>query len=102
MTVWHEGLPVTNRFIVLPPLGRKQASVAAKERLLAFLRQRFPEKQFELGHLPIDDEFTVFPICGTVGDDGDRAHMLAPPPAEVMEDIEEVLRWFDPERTGLS
>jgi hypothetical protein len=101
MKTWHSDLPETKRFVVLPPIGLEQEVAASKERLTGYLGRLFPDLEFDIGLMPIDDEFAVFPICGAAGE-GDRIKMLAPPPASTMNEIEEALRGFDPARTGLS
>lgn len=101
MKPWHEGRPVTNRFVVLPPAGREAEVRQSKERVVAFLAERFPQLVFELGALALEDEFSVIPICGTAGD-GVQAGLLAPPAREAIDEIERALNTLDLARAALS
>ncbi|RYF29768.1 MAG: hypothetical protein EOO23_06695 [Comamonadaceae bacterium] len=94
MKPWHAGLAETKHIVVFPPLGQERAFEAAKERLDAHLRERFPGYEFELADRGLYDEASVIPMCGTVGD-GATGGLLAPPSEETLRQIEAELRQFD-------
>ncbi len=101
MKPWHEGRPETKRIVVFPPLGQEKAFEAAKERLDAHLRERFPGYEFELADSGLYDEASVIPMCGIVGD-GATGGILAPPSEDKLREIEAALSAFDLARSALS
>lgn len=62
MKPWHAGLAETKQIVVFPPLGQEKEFEAAKERLDAHLRERFPGYEFELSESGLYDEASVIPM----------------------------------------
>ncbi|GAA4180442.1 hypothetical protein [Shinella granuli] len=84
-------------FIIVPPYARRSEIFAAKERMEAYLGNRFPGYSFRLARLgPVgdDDDFCVLPIMNFLGDDG-RSYMCAPPKLWFMAEIAAACREFD-------
>lgn len=100
MKPWHAGLAETKQIVVFPPLGQEKAFEAAKERLDAHLRERFPGYEFELADSGLYDQASVIPLCGTVGE-GAPGGLLAPPPKERLREMATALTAFDVERASL-
>ncbi|MGO4737354.1 hypothetical protein AB4099_12475 [Bosea sp. 2KB_26] len=98
---WSDGLEHTTQFVIFPPLGREAEFGAAKPRLLAHLKARFPDYSFGLTAVAMDDEISILPVCGTVGDDANGRLKKPPVPAR-MQEIKAVMGAFDPGWAGLS
>lgn len=84
-------------FIIVPPFNRRQEIYNAKERLLDYLKKRFPAYTFSIpGFAPVGDEveFSVVPIMNYCGDDG-KSYMCAQPKRWVMAEIADFCADFD-------
>jgi hypothetical protein len=102
MKPWHEGLPETTEFIILPPEGIS-VDEALKIRLTTHMAARFPDLQFSVTTAwpGQGGNYGLIPVCGQIGDDGE-AELLGPGSDAIVMAIKEALRGFDPARTGLS
>jgi hypothetical protein len=84
-------------FIIVPPYSRRSEIFAAKERMEAYLGNRFPGYSFKLARLgPVgdDDDFCVLPVMNFLGDDG-RSYMCTPPKSWFMAEIAAACGHFD-------
>lgn len=84
-------------FIIVPPYARRTEIFAAKERLEAYLGNRFPGYSFKLARLgPVgdDDDFCVLPVMNFLGDDG-HSYMCTPPKSWFMAEIAAACRGLD-------
>lgn len=89
-------------FIIVPPYARRTEVFAAKERLEAYLGNRFPGYNFKLARLgPVgdDDDFCVIPIMNFIDGEG-ACRMCTPPKPWLIADIASKCRQFD--RAGRS
>lgn len=89
-------------FIIVPPYARRSEIFASKERMEAYLGNRFPGYSFKVARLgPVgdDDDFCVIPVMNFLGDDG-HSYMCNPPKLWLIADIASECRQFD--RTGRS
>jgi hypothetical protein len=84
-------------FIIVPPYVRRAAVSASKERIEAYLSNRFPGYGFKLARLgPVgdDDDFCVIPVMGFI--DGDAvSRMCQPPKPWFVSEISAACREFD-------
>lgn len=84
-------------FIIVPPYERRAAIFASKERMEAYLGNRFPGYSFKIARLgPVgdDEEFCVLPIMNFAGDDG-ASYMCSEPKPWVVAEIAAECRVFD-------
>ncbi|MBX4870614.1 hypothetical protein HJA85_27215 [Rhizobium bangladeshense] len=90
-------------FIIVPPFAQRAAVAAAKDRLAAYLENRFRGYTFRVGPFaPVGDEeeFCVVPLMNFVGDDG-KSYMCTRPNRWLLMDIAEACRSFShTSRTG--
>ncbi|WLS01710.1 hypothetical protein [Shinella oryzae] len=83
-------------FIIVPPYTRRAEIFAAKERMEAYLGNRFPGYSFKVARLgPVgdDDDFCVLPVMNFLGDDG-RSYMCSEPKSWFVGDIAASCRSF--------
>ncbi|MGO4665498.1 hypothetical protein [Bosea sp. 2RAB26] len=97
---WSDGLEQATQFVIFPPLGREAEFGAARPRLLAHLKARFPDYSFGLTAIAMDDEISILPVCGTVGDDA-SGRLKKPPGLARMLEIKAAVGAFDPGRADL-
>ena len=84
-------------FIIVPPYERRDEGRAAKERMEAYLSNRFPGYTFKVPQFaPVggDDDFMVIPIMNFLGDDG-QSYMCNEPKPWFMAEISAACREFD-------
>lgn len=84
-------------FIIVPPYARRSSIFASKERMEAYLRNRFSGYSFKVARLgPVgeDDDFCVIPIMNFFGDDG-QTYMCNEPKPWLMAEIAAACREFD-------
>lgn len=84
-------------FIIVPPYARRSAIFAAKERLEAYLVNRFPGYSFKLARLgPVgdDDDFCVLPVMNFIDGEG-VSRMCTPPKSWFMADVAMACKEFD-------
>jgi len=84
-------------FIIVPPYARRSEIFAAKERMEAYMGNRFPGYSFKVARLgPVgdDDDFCVLPVMNFLGDDG-RSYMCNPPKPWFIADLTSACRAFD-------
>ncbi|MGQ3213810.1 MAG: hypothetical protein ACT6U0_09895 [Shinella sp.] len=88
-------------FIIIPPYARRSKVFASKERMEAYLGNRFPGYSFKVARLgPVgdDDDFCILPVMNFLGDDG-HSYMCNEPKSWFLADIASACREFD--RSGL-
>lgn len=84
-------------FIIVPPYARRSEIFAAKERLEAYLGNRFPGYSFKVARLgPVgdDDDFCVIPIMNFIDSEG-SSRMCTPPKSWFLSEISAACRGFD-------
>lgn len=84
-------------FIIVPPYARRSEIFAAKERMEAYLGNRFQGFSFKVARLgPVgdDDDFCILPVMNFLGDDG-RSYMCTPPKPWFVAEIAAACREFD-------
>lgn len=84
-------------FIIVPPYARRSAIFASKERMEAYLGNRFPGYSFKVARLgPVgdDDDFCVIPVMNFLGDDG-HSYMCNDPKPWFMSEIRAACSVFD-------
>lgn len=84
-------------FIIVPPYERRHEVLAAKERIEAYLSNRFPGYTFKVPQFaPVggDDDFMVIPMMNFLGDDG-HSYMCNEPKSWFMAEIAAACREFD-------
>lgn len=84
-------------FIIVPPYERRDEIRAAKERMEAYLSNRFPGYSFRVPQFaPVggDGDFSVIPIMNFPGDDG-QSYMCNPPKPWFISEIAAACREFD-------
>ena len=84
-------------FIIVPPYARRSAVFASKERMEAYLGNRFPGYSFKVARLgPVgdDDDFCVIPVMNFLGDDG-HSYMCNEPKSWFVSEIAASCRGFD-------
>lgn len=84
-------------FIIVPPYARRSAIFASKERMEAYLRNRFPGYSFKVARLgPVgdDDDFCVIPVMNFLGDDG-QSYMCNEPKPWFIAEVRSACREFD-------
>lgn len=59
------------------------------------------QNSLSLTAVAMDDEISILPVCGTVGDDA-SGRLKMPPAMAMMLEIKAVVGAFDPGRSGLS
>ena len=85
------------QYIIVAPFEQRDKVIAVKERLEAYLGDRFPGNAFTVARFaPIgdDEEFCVLPIMNFVGDDG-NSYMCKEPKRWFMREIAQACREFD-------
>ncbi|MCP8894268.1 hypothetical protein KYK29_04950 [Shinella daejeonensis] len=93
MTIEKEVL----EFIIVPPYARRSEIFAAKERMEAYLGNRFPGHSFKIARLgPVgdDDDFCILPVMNFIDAEG-VSRMCTPPKPWLMADISAACREFD-------
>lgn len=84
-------------FIIVPPYARRATTVASKERMEAYLGNRFRAYTFRVAAFaPVDgeDSFSVLPVMNFIDDEG-RMLMCAEPRTWVMREIAAACDDFD-------
>lgn len=84
-------------FIIVPPYARRTEVFAAKERLEAYLGNRFPGYSFKLARLgPVgdDDDFCILPVMNFIDGEG-VSRMCTPPKPWFVAEIAAACREFD-------
>lgn len=84
-------------FIVVPPYARRSEIFAAKERMEAYLANRFPGYSFKIARLgPVgeDDDFCILPVMNFIDGEG-MSGMCAPPKSWFMAELSAACREFD-------
>jgi hypothetical protein len=84
-------------FIVVPPYARRTEIFDSRERMEAYLGDRFPGYSFKIARLgPVgeDDDFCVIPIMNFLGDDG-HSYMCNEPKPWFIAEIAAACRRFD-------
>lgn len=84
-------------FIIVPPYARRSEIFASKERMEAYLGNRFPGYGFKVARLgPVgdDEDFCILPIMNFLGDDG-HSYMCSPPKPWFVCEIAAACREFD-------
>lgn len=93
MTIEKEVL----EFIIVPPYARRSDIFAAKERMEAYLGNRFPGYSFKIARLgPVgdDEDFCILPVMNFIDGEGVSRMCNAPKPWLVAE-IGAACREFD-------
>lgn len=84
-------------FIIVPPYVRRSEIFAAKERMEAYLGNRFPGYAFKVARLgPVgdDDDFCVIPIMNFIDGEG-LSRMCNEPKSWLIAEIGAACREFD-------
>lgn len=84
-------------FIIVPPYARRSEIFAAKERMEAYLGNRFPGYSFKVARLgPVgdDDDFCVIPIMNFIDGEG-VSRMCTPPKSWFVAEVSTACRSFD-------
>lgn len=84
-------------FIIVPAYARRAAIFASRERMEAYLGNRFPGYSFKVARLgPVgdDEDFCILPIMNFLGDDG-GSYMCNPPKPWFVAEIVAACREFD-------
>jgi hypothetical protein len=84
-------------FIIVPPFARRAEIHASKERMEAYMGNRFPGYSFKVAQFaPVgdDEEFCILPIMNFAGDDG-ASYMCVPPKPWFTAEIAAACRVFD-------
>lgn len=101
MMDWCKGLPEATEFSLFPPAGQVSAYERSKERVQAWLRDRFPELEFQIANISLGKHAAIIPILGEAGEGG-RGLYAAPPSPHRLQEIEIGLRDLDLGRAALS
>lgn len=101
MSERSEGLPEATEFSLFPPAGKVSAYERSKERVQAWLSERFPDLEFQIANISLGRHAQIIPVCGEAGEGG-RGMYAKPPSAHRLYEIELALREFDCEKTRLS
>lgn len=84
-------------FIIVPPYERRAAIVASKERMEAYLGNRFPGYSFKIARLgPVgdDEDFCVLPVMNFIDAEG-VSRMCNEPKSWLIAEIGAASRDFD-------
>lgn len=84
-------------FIIVPPFARRAEILAAKERMEAYVGNRFPGYTFKVAQFaPVgdDEEFCVIPIMNFPDEEG-VSRMCIPPKPWFVAEIAAACRGFD-------
>lgn len=84
-------------FIIVPPYARRSEIFAAKERMEAYLGNRFPGYSFKIARLgPVgdDDVFCVIPVMNFMDGEG-ISRMCTPPKSWIIAEISSACHEFD-------
>jgi hypothetical protein len=84
-------------FIIVPPYARRSEIFAAKERMEAYLGNRFPGYSFKIARLgPVgdDEDFCILPVMNFIDGEG-VSRMCSPPKSWFMSEISEACKIFD-------
>ncbi|MCO5152541.1 MULTISPECIES: hypothetical protein [unclassified Shinella] len=84
-------------FIIVPPYERRAAIFASKERMEAYLGNRFPGYSFKaarLGPVGDDEDFCILPVMNFIGDDG-HSYMCNEPKPWFLSEILAACGEFD-------
>jgi len=84
-------------FIIVPPYERRAAIFASKERMEAYLGNRFPGYSFKIARLgPVgdDDDFCVLPVINFIDGEG-VSRMCNQPKSWLIADIGAACGEFD-------
>lgn len=83
-------------FIIAPPYERRAAIFASKERMEAYLENRFPGYSFKIARLgPVgdDEDFCILPVMNFLGDDG-KSYVCNEPKSWFIGDVAASCRSF--------
>lgn len=84
-------------FIIVPPYERRAAIFASKERMEAYLGNRFPGYSFKIARLgPVgdDEDFCILPVMNFIDGEG-VSRMCTPPKPWFMANVILACREFD-------
>ena len=84
-------------FIIVPPFARKAEVADSKERMEAYLGNRFPGYSFKVaGFAPVgdDQDFCILPIMNFLDGEG-ASRMCTPPKSWFVAEIAQACREFD-------
>jgi len=84
-------------FIVVPPYARRSEIFAAKERMEAYLGNRFPGYSFKVARLgPVgdDDDFCILPVMNFIDGEG-LSRMCTPPKSWFVAEVSKACQEFD-------
>ncbi|MCA0344477.1 MAG: hypothetical protein LCH99_32835 [Proteobacteria bacterium] len=84
-------------FIIVPPFAKRAEVLAAKERMEAYLGNRFPGYSFKVAQFaPVGDEgeFCILPVMNFLDGEG-ISRMCAPPKPWFVAEIGAACREFD-------
>lgn len=84
-------------FIIVPPYARRSEIFAAKERMEAYLGNRFPGYSFKIARLgPVgdDEDFCVIPVMNFIDGEG-VSRMCNEPKSWLIAEIGAACRAFD-------
>ncbi|WP_312419772.1 hypothetical protein [Shinella sp.] len=84
-------------FIIVPPYARRSEIFAAKERMEAYLGNRFPGYSFKIARLgPVgdDEDFCILPVMNFIDGEG-VSRMCNQPKSWLIAEIGAMCRAFD-------
>lgn len=84
-------------FIIVSPYERRSETFAAKERMEAYLGNRFPGYSFKIARLgPVgdDDDFCILPVMNFIDGEG-VSRMCTPPKSWFMAEVSKACQEFD-------